>query len=152
MEKVDITWEQLHRDCNLLVKDIRDNKLEVGVVVGLMRGGMIPATIISYALAVPMLSIGVRTYQGNKKTTHTDVYQSAVEAINNMPQHASINALIVDDISDTGETLDSMLELCSPLFNSVFTLTPYIKMGTKHIPHYYAFTYAKQQWVEFPWD
>lgn len=152
MEKQKVSWDTLHSDCVHIASQIVRERREIDVIVGLLRGGTVPATIISHLLKKPMIAVGLRSYTGTKQIDVMEVYQSAVEDIQRLSSERKLNALMVDDLSDTGETLNYMLETYSPLFSSVFTASPYIKVGTKHIPHYYSYTYAKEVWLDFPWE
>lgn len=153
MERTKITWEILHTDCKYIASNIvEDTSVNIDLVIGLLRGGTIPATILSHMLNKPMIAIGVRSYQGTKKTNTFDVYQDAIDEILNMSSSRKLNVLIVDDLSDTGDTLNHVMSTYADLFNKMLTATPYIKLGTKHIPHYYSFTFAKEVWLDFPWE
>lgn len=152
MEKQKITWDQLQSDCRHVASLILQDHRNIDIVVGLLRGGTVPATVMSHLLKKPMIVVGLRSYTGTKQSDVMEVYQSAVEDIQRLSSKRKLNALIVDDLSDTGETLNYMLETYSPLFSSVFTASPYIKMGTRHVPHYYSHVYAKEVWLDFPWE
>jgi uncharacterized protein len=152
MEQQKISWDNLHADCKHIVSEISRDDRDVDIIVGLLRGGTVPATIISHLLNKPMIAVGLRSYTGKQRGAAMEVYQSAMEDIQRLCSQRKFNALFVDDLSDTGETLNYMLETYSPLFSSVFTATPYIKLGTKHVPHYYSHAYAKGVWLDFPWE
>lgn len=152
MERQNITWDTLHSDCKHVTSLIAQDRRDIDIIVGLLRGGTVPATIISHLLDKPMITVGLRSYNNTQRSNTIEVYQSAVEDIQQLSTERKLNALFVDDLSDTGETLNYMLETYSPLFSNVFTAAPYIKMGTKHIPHYYSYTYAKDVWLDFPWE
>lgn len=152
MDRLKITWDNLHADCKNIIDQIRrDASSNIEVVVGLMRGGTVPATIISHALDIPMYVVGIKSYITTEKTGVIQLYQDCLDEMRRM-NHTNHHVLVVDDISDTGETLDYIVEAYAPYCKSVRTATPYIKIGTRHIPHYYAFTYPRQEWLDFPWE
>jgi hypoxanthine phosphoribosyltransferase len=148
-----ITWRQLHQDCTQLVENIRSTKLEYDLVVGLMRGGCIPATIISHALDVPMMTIGIKTYEHMQKTHHVDAYQAAHGDFYNMRQRRSImRVLLVDDLSDTGDTFEYVARHYSSILPQLDTAAPYIKSHTRFRPTYFAQEFINNEWLVFPWE
>lgn len=64
------------------------------------------------------------------------------------------NILIVDDISDTGETLTkaySRLKAITRNEPKIFTCTICMRKDTKLIPDICAYT-IHDEWVKFPWE
>lgn len=76
-EKEYITWEQFHKMCITLADFVRQNKFTPKYIYGIPRGGLIPATIISHYLDIPM-----RPWVNN-----------------------SDDFLVIDDIADSGGTI-----------------------------------------------
>lgn len=72
-----VSWEDIDRFVNNIV--LIDNEEHFTGVFGIARGGLIPATIISYRLDIPLLQAPCK------------------------------GCLIVDDISDTGKSLSHYL-------------------------------------------
>jgi hypoxanthine phosphoribosyltransferase len=148
-----ITWEQLHSDCLHLVDIIKNTNKEYDLVIGLMRGGCVPATIISHALNVPMLAIGIKTYDDKTKVNHVDAYQAAYGDIYNARQRRSIiNTLVVDDLSDTGDTFAYVSRTYSTVLHNMDTAAPYIKSHTTFRPTYHAKEFTNNEWLVFPWE
>jgi len=73
--KVYLEWSEIHECVNILCKQIITDYPNIDSVMGLPRGGLIPAVIISHELNLPFVL------------------------------HPGKNTLVVDDINDTGETL-----------------------------------------------
>ena len=73
--KVYLEWSEIHELVNILCKKIITEYPTIDSVMGLPRGGMIPAVLISHELNLPFVL------------------------------HPGKNTLVVDDINDTGETL-----------------------------------------------
>jgi xanthine phosphoribosyltransferase len=66
-------------------------------IVGLTRGGLLPAVMISHYLDVPMQSLDVSLRDGGECTSNLGMAEDAF---------AGKNILIVDDINDQGSTLN----------------------------------------------
>ena len=73
--KVYITWEQVDTLVTILKHKVLDKLPEIGSVMGIARGGLIPAVMLSHKLGVP--------------------YTNLVDP----------NTLVVDDICDSGVTI-----------------------------------------------
>ncbi|HOT32900.1 MAG TPA: phosphoribosyltransferase family protein, partial [Rhodoglobus sp.] len=58
--------------------------------------------------------------------------------------------LLVDDVSDSGRTLDMVVTLLEGMGAEVRTVVLYTKPGTVHEP---AYTWRRTaQWITFPWS
>ena len=73
--KVYITWEQVDTLVTILKNKVLDKLPEIGSVMGIARGGLIPAVMLSHKLGVP--------------------YTNLIDP----------NTLVVDDICDSGNTI-----------------------------------------------
>ena len=85
------TWEQVEGMTQDILRQIKDEKFDT--VVGLTRGGLTPAVLISQYLDIPMhtLKISLRDHQE----------QESLDVLKNLGR-----VLIVDDINDTGATIN----------------------------------------------
>ena len=97
MRKVYYDWIQIERWAKRIALDILKTDWRPDYIVGLTRGGLIPATIISHTMGIPMHTL--------KVSLRDDTHGSEHNAW--MPEDVmdGKSILIVDDINDTGETL-----------------------------------------------
>jgi xanthine phosphoribosyltransferase len=70
-------------------------------IVGLTRGGLLPAVMISHYLGVPMQSLDVSLCDGGECTSNLGMAEDAYDGK---------NILIVDDINDQGSTLNWIMK------------------------------------------
>ena len=82
---------------DISMKMHRDN-WKPDYIVGLTRGGLIPAVYLSHYLDVPMETLKV-SFRDSTSESESNLWM-AEDAFNGK------NILIVDDINDTGATLD----------------------------------------------
>lgn len=134
--------------CREIIKQLKKKRKKIDVVVGIGRGGLIPATIIANALKVRVYNYGVESYK-DKKRSKVEYYQ--------LPSFVDLSShkiLLVDDLSDSGHSLTyckSMLD-CFTVKSKVYTATCYIKTGTKFVPDFYFEEVPKKLWLQFPWE
>jgi len=97
MTKIYHDWNTIDRWCQRLALDILKTDWRPDYIVGLTRGGLVPAVRISHLLDIPMHTLKVQLRDGNQ-----DCEMNCW-----MPEDVTKakNVLIIDDINDTGETL-----------------------------------------------
>jgi xanthine phosphoribosyltransferase len=100
MKKEYYNWENVEDMISDIVQQIAvdGDNFKPDYVVGLTRGGLIPATMLSHYYQVPMhtLEIKLRDHAVEPESNKW----MAQDAVNGK------NILIVDDINDTGDTLN----------------------------------------------
>lgn len=130
-KKVHYTWDRYHEDLCMLSDDLQ---FEPSVIVGIARGGLVPAVQLSHLLGKPLLSVHYQTRDGGKK-----------ERIK-IPEYA----LIVDDINDTGKTLTGVTEKVE--HDRFATLTLFNKDTSIFKVDYFAADAKDDEWIVFPWE
>ncbi len=122
MNKLPITYDQLTHMVNKICRNILLSDWRPDYIVGITRGGLIPAVMISQYLNVPMHALGVSLRDNDAAESNLWMAEDALgpqskhrlldvegtDTANNLSDQASTykNILIVDDINDTGATLD----------------------------------------------
>ena len=116
-----LSWTGFEFAMNELVKDYKENNYKCDAIYGPPRGGLPIAVTLSHRLGVPLV---------------TNFWQS---------EHNPQSILIVDDIADTGKTLEPLI---GP---NVITYTIYYHPQSIVKPDYWVFE-KKDEWVVFPWE
>lgn len=119
------------------------------IIIGLMRGGMIPATCISHELNVPLLSLGVRSYNDREKTDSITIYQNIDTSV-----LKGANVLVVDDLVDTGDVMDFVFNttLSNAQTTQLHSCVLIKKQHSIFMPHYYQQSVDSNTWIKFPWE
>lgn len=125
-------------DIDALCLDIAHDAKHLGItkVVGISRGGLIPGVIVSHILNVPFEPVSWQTRDGYS--------QDAEKVAEN--NHGT--TLFIDDICDSGLTMDDVSEL-APLAKRAVLLN---KRNDKGIDIVGQALYNVDEWVIFPWE
>ena len=160
MKKVYVSWQDFQRQVQEICRQMLHDKWTPDYVVGITRGGLTAANLISQYLDCPMETLKVSLRSGSEPEHN---FWMAEDAYNGK------NILIVDDINDTGATVNWIKEDWEDFHpskpapwltiwgNSVKIATLYDNEVSKNkIPiSYCAETINKvsdPQWVVFPWE
>jgi xanthine phosphoribosyltransferase len=109
MNKLPIAYNDLVRLVNKICREILISDWRPDYIVGITRGGLIPAVMISQYLNVPMHSLNVTLRDGNECESNLWMAEDAFGYAIYDPMcsgNGRKRILIVDDINDTGATLD----------------------------------------------
>ncbi len=100
-EKLFLSWHEYIEDCYTIVKDVRDKGLSDLPILVISRGGFIPGLLISHGLENQnMKVIGVSSYDHTNQLDKITITQE--------PNTIYNKVLVVDDLVDTGRTLDEV--------------------------------------------
>jgi len=145
LEKSILTWRGVTSICNKLVKQLKDKYPNVADydIIGLSRGGLVPAVIISNLLNIrKVYSLGLKSYTDGEKD-HFEVYQ--------VPELSKMDKiLLIDDISDSGDSFINTKEML--VGKNVVTASLTLKNKTKFKPDVFGKTIKDSVWVVFPWE
>ena len=141
------TWNQIYDMLLDQAQKIQGDGYKPDIIIGIARGGLVPARILSDLLETPELAIIQIEY-------YVSIAQPRQEPI--LKQGISTpltgkKTLLVDDISDTGKSLQlAKNHLQQQGAKEIKTATLYAKPQTITKPDYY----EKQtsHWIVFPWD
>lgn len=143
-----LSWNRVVRDSKRLSESIKDSGYEPDIVVAIGRGGYVPARILcDYLLIRDLTSI---------KVEHWGIAATEAEkAVIKFPLCADIKnkeVLLVDDITDTGDTLRVSLEYLKTFKpKGIKTAVLIHKTCSVIIPDYFVKMVTKWRWIIFPW-
>ena len=142
-----VWWERLYELCFMLYEKIIDSGYQPDVIVGVARGGWIPARILSDLFFTrDTANVKVDLYRGIYARDHEPHISQKI------PRDMKWESpLLVDDISDTGDSLTIAGEHMKQRgYRQPRTATMHMKPWTKHIPDYYVV--KTEAWVVYPWE
>jgi uncharacterized protein len=155
---LDLDWAHLDPLIGFLAKHVREDGVP-DVIVGILRGGMVPAVMLAHR-------VGVRSVRG-VEITHTTVDgphgpKTPYPVITNpdsLGAFAGVDVLLVDDVAGSGDTVDTAADLLVASAGRVRCAVVVVNVVNWHAanaraPHevhdYIGTTCAG--WVRFPWE
>jgi hypoxanthine phosphoribosyltransferase len=141
------SWDQIYYFLLNISKAIIDDAFEPEVIVGISRGGWIPARIMSDLLENPKLA-NVRT------EFYSGIAENKDKPLITQPISLSVKGkkvLLVDDVADTGESLQLVIShVEEDSAAEIRSATLYLKPWSIVVPNYYQ--KETRSWVIFPWE
>ena len=126
MNKIFYTWQEIENAIDYITSRIKSKRIQIDVVYGVPRGGLILAVLLSHRLNVPLI---------------LDPFLTKDKRI-----------LVIDDISDSGTTLMNLISKMTPskFSHPPVTATIHYKPGSLFIPDIYYSTTSN--WVVYAWE
>jgi len=141
------SWDQIYDMLIELAKRVKDSGFRPDLIIGVCRGGWAPARIMSDLLEnANTASIRIEFYLAPGVTARKPVISQGI-----MVPVKGANVLVVDDVSDTGESLKvavEHLDVCGA--KAIKTATLYYKPQSIFKPDF--FIVQTEQWIIFPWE
>ena len=142
-----ISWDQIHRDSRALAWRLDGQGPDSGKwrgVVAITRGGMAPAMIVARELDIRVVdTISVKSYDWQEQSE-----AQVLKAPNDEMMGDGEGILIVDDLVDTGKTL----ELVRDRFPKAHFATVYAKPQGRPVVDTFITEVSQDTWIFFPWD
>jgi xanthine phosphoribosyltransferase len=116
MDKLPLDWADIKGMTARIARDIAITNWRPDYVVGLTRGGLIPAVLLSHYFNVPMHTLKVTLRDGDESDCESNLWL-AEDAFGYVPEEdreiyksrwdpsLRKNILVVDDINDSGATI-----------------------------------------------
>ncbi|CAN5385725.1 phosphoribosyltransferase [soil metagenome] len=143
-----LTWDLYGTAARELAQEVVDSGFVPDIVLGIARGGLIPAGSLAYALDCKNLfTMNVEFYTGVGATLDVPVmlppFLDASELDN-------AQVLIVDDVADSGKTLEMVYSFCRGHVADSRTAVLYEKPRSIIKAD---FTWrVTDKWINFPWS
>jgi xanthine phosphoribosyltransferase len=142
-----VSWDQIHRDSRALAWRLDGRGPDDGAwraVVAITRGGMAPAMIVARELDIRKVdTISVKSYDHQSQSSATLLKAPDAEMMGD-----GTGILVVDDLVDTGKTL----ELVRKLYPKAHFATVYAKPQGEPMVDTFITGVSQDTWIFFPWD
>ena len=142
-----VSWDQLHRDARALAWRLDGHGRGDGAwkaVVAITRGGMAPAMIVARELDIRVVdTISVMSYSHQTQTEPKVIKAPDMDMVGD-----GTGVLIVDDLVDTGRTL----EVVRKTMPKAHIATIYAKPKGRAMVQTFITEVSQDTWIFFPWD
>jgi len=143
-----VSWEESARLARQLAGVIRADGYRPDLVIAIGRGGYVPARVVCDSLLHDMLT--------SIKVEHWGIAaRKKAEVVVRFPLAVDIRGrcvLIVDDVTDTGDTLAVTVDHVASLGPAeVRTAVLQHKNTSRHTPDYFAEFVTGWSWIIYPW-
>ena len=143
-----LTWDLFGTASRELATAIAADGYRPDLVLAIARGGLLPAGALGYALDIKnVATINVEFYTGVDERLAVPVMLPPVPEVVDL---AGARVLIVDDVADTGRTLEVVYDFCAAHVSEARTAVLYEK------PHSVVkceYVWRRtDRWINFPWS
>lgn len=146
MNRLFYSWENLAIDLKSIAAQISLSEWFPDFIVGIKRGGLIPATYLSHIMNVPLLVCSCQLRDGNR----------AVELIEITEEIKNKRLLFIDDICDEGDTFKKIADyLQKNKIKNYKTSAIFYNIRQNFIIDYKARKIDRSKdtsWIVFPWE
>jgi hypoxanthine phosphoribosyltransferase len=147
-ERERMTWDHLGEGARELAQAIHDDGYRPDIVLAIARGGLLVGGAVAYALGVKnTFAMNVEFYTGVDQRLEMPMILPPVPALVDFEE---TQVLVVDDVADTGATLELVKEFCAGKVGEVRCAVLYEKpQSTVNCEYVWRHT---DRWIDFPWS
>jgi len=144
-EKNKLTWSDFDKLSDKIYQNIINSKIEFDSIIGITRGGLFLAGQLSYKLRIKKIyTINTQLYENKKLITPKVLY---------FPKDIHFkNALVVDDILDTGSTYKLINNLLKQVSDNYYWAILLDKGKSDASIDFVGQKLSNDEWIEFPWS
>ena len=166
-----LSWHDVEHQCVKITEQVLNTispscSTRVDSIIGLSRGGLVPATMMAHRLGVREILVhGYHSYDDCTNTRdqindHGVMYQDVVCDLtesfkNSQSYYDHKQILIVDDLCDEGLTLQGLVKRLYNKFDKndvcFYTATLYCKEHSVFTPDFVG-EHCSNEWLAFPWE
>ncbi len=144
--KFKLSWDAVNSGVEVLAHMLKP--LKPHLIVGVSRGGLIPAVMLSHKLNCHVETISASAYSGTRRTLEKPI---TIEGWK--PEYDRTNTIVVDDIFDTGATVDAIrYKQDNTYFHNFYFASLVSKRPEANNRNIYFMRVPQHMWVQFPWE
>jgi hypoxanthine phosphoribosyltransferase len=143
-----LPWELFGDASRALAEQVVDSGYRPSIILGVARGGLLPAAAIAYALGVKnVFAMNVEFYTGvDERMEFPVMLPPLLDAVD----IAGATVLVADDVADTGATLRLVIDFCAAHVADVRCAVLYEKPRSS-VKCEYVWR-RTDRWIDFPWS
>lgn len=143
-----VSWELFYDMARQLAFKIQEDNYQPDIIIAIARGGYTPARILSDYLGVmDMTSFKVKHYRAAQKQVEARIEHPLATDVSGR------KILLVDDVSDSGDTFDVAIKHIHDCAQAteIKTAVLHHKIISKYTPDYYTREVKEWHWITYPW-
>ena len=152
MKKEEISWDyyfKLMQKLTTMISVYSQEKFDL--VVGISRGGLIPALLMSQTWDVSLDIIVTSSYNKENQQMQLKIGKPSYLCFPDINKDSKI--LIVDDLVDSGKTMQAVVDLYRKKgFKNIKTAVLIYKRSSEFDPDYFAAGADEDTWIKFPYE
>ena len=147
-ERERMTWADLGTGSRELAEQVVADGYEPGLILGIVRGGLLTAGALSYALGIKnTFTMNVEFYTGIDERLPVPMLLPPVPDLVDLQEE---RVLVADDVADTGLTLALVKEFLAGKVREVRVAVLYEKPRSVVSCEYV--WRRTDRWIDFPWS
>lgn len=141
--KVAISWDEIKQDSIALAQKLQNQYGSLpNKILAITRGGLIPAALVTRTLGIKDIeTIGLESY-------HSQEQSEVIKTLKKANPDYLKNTLVIDDLVDTGKTMEYLHLLTSDCIFATLYAKP---LGVPHTDCFVR-SFEQETWVDFPWE
>jgi hypoxanthine phosphoribosyltransferase len=140
-----ISWARYGILATKLAGMVANSGIELELVIGIARGGIPLAMVMADQLGLKLDIINVKSYSGIAERGRVVILSTLTEDIK------SKNLLLVDDLVDGGDTIETVMDFLSKgKPKSIKTAVMFTKPWSRPRPDFSLD--VVEEWIVFPWE
>lgn len=148
---VNLSWQDVERDVLGIIEKMKNDNFEPDIIVSIARSGLIPASLIAYALGNKQLYVIKVDFSKNQKSGKDQELNEKPIITQELSRDISgLKVLVVDEMVVSGSTLklvDAYMIIKNP--KEVRYAVLYKQPWSEFIPNY--FGQEIKEWPLYPW-
>ena len=143
-----VSWLRFQSLCTGLCERIQAAAFRPDAIIGIARGGYMPARVLADLFGVVNLAaLKIEHYRGTRKSRRARITHPLPEGIRGR------RVLLVDDVSDSGDTFDAALDLLAGRagIGEVRTAVLHHKVTSAYVPDFCVRRVVAWRWIIYPW-
>jgi hypoxanthine phosphoribosyltransferase len=148
IEREFFTWQEFGESAHELGATIVESGYIPDLILCIARGGLTVGGALAYAMGIKnCFAISVEYYTGVNQRLDLPVILAPELRTEDL---TGLKVLLVDDVADTGNTLDLVMKTCAPQVKEIRSAVLYHKSHSIVEPNY---AWKKtDDWIVFPWS
>jgi hypoxanthine phosphoribosyltransferase len=142
-----MSWEEAYRFAKIIAHKIKISGFRPDLVVGVSRGGLVPArTVCDFLLQKDLASIRVEHWGIAKTLGRARIKYTLPAGVSGK------KVLVVDDVADTGDSFVQIMKYLNDLNPAeVRTAVLQYKTCSTFVPDYWGQKQEEWKWIIYPW-